>query len=61
MEYVAGLKHHSTFSFYEKGELGQALRVFENRVSTQFSDLNSITWCSEYAMLLIGEMASSRM
>ena len=49
----ARLKHYSTFSLYEKDEFEQALRVFENRVSTQFIDLNDITWRDEYAMLVI--------
>jgi len=53
----ARLKHYSTFSLYEKDEFDQALRVFKNRISTRFSDLNNITWCDEYAMLVIRKMA----
>jgi len=56
----ARLKHYSTFSLYEKDEFDKALRVFENRISTQFSDLNNITWRDEYAMLVIRRMPSPR-
>jgi ubiquinone/menaquinone biosynthesis C-methylase UbiE len=49
----ARLKHYSTFSLYEKDEFEQALRVFENTVSTEFGNLNDVTWHDEYAMLVI--------
>jgi ubiquinone/menaquinone biosynthesis C-methylase UbiE len=52
----ARLKHYSTFSLYEKDELGWALRVFEDRISTDFTDLNNITWHDEYTMLVIRKM-----
>ena len=53
----ARLKHYSTFSLYQKDEFEQALSVFENRVSTQFSDLNNITWRDEYAILVIRKIS----
>jgi ubiquinone/menaquinone biosynthesis C-methylase UbiE len=49
----ARLKHYSTFSLYEKGEFEQALGVFGNRLSTEFTDPNNITWRDEYTMLVI--------
>ena len=49
----ARLKHYSTFSLYEKDEFERALRVFENTISREFSDLNDITWRDEYTLLLI--------
>ena len=52
----ARLKHYSTFSLYEKDEYDHALRVFENRITTHFIDLNDITWCDEYTMLVIRKM-----
>lgn len=52
----ARLKHYSTFSLYEKDELDHALRVFEDRISTQFTDPNNITWRDDYALLVIRKM-----
>jgi ubiquinone/menaquinone biosynthesis C-methylase UbiE len=49
----ARFKHYSTFSLYERDEFERALKVFENTVSTEFSDLANITWRDEYAMLVI--------
>jgi ubiquinone/menaquinone biosynthesis C-methylase UbiE len=49
----ARLKHYSTFSLYGKDEFSRALRAFEDRISTQFTDLNNITWRDDYTMLVI--------
>ena len=49
-------KHYSTFSLYEKDELDHALSVFEDRISTKFTDLNNITWRDEYTMLVLRKM-----
>lgn len=53
----AWLKHYSTFSLYEKDEFSRALSVFEDGISTQFTDLNNITWRDDYTMLVIRKMA----
>lgn len=53
----ARLKHYSTFSLYEKDEFEQALRVFKDRVSIEFANLNNITWRDEYTMLVIDKIA----
>ena len=49
----ARFKHYSTFSLYENAEFEQALKIFENNVSTRFIDLHNITWFDEYAMLVV--------
>ncbi|NER39198.1 MAG: class I SAM-dependent methyltransferase [Oscillatoria sp. SIO1A7] len=47
------VRHYSTFSLYEKGELAEALPIFEERLGEKFSDLNQIKWFDENILLVL--------
>ena len=47
------VRHYSTFSLYEQGELAEALPIFQERLGEKFSDLNRIKWFDENILLVL--------
>ena len=58
LEQAAG-KHYSTFSLYSAGEFREALKVFEERIVEQFTDLNRIKWTDENVMIVFRKTCSN--
>ena len=47
------VRHYSTFSLYEEGELAEALQIFQERIGQKFSDLDRIKWFDENILLVL--------
>lgn len=46
-------RHYSTFSLYEKDELVEALKTFQENIRSQFQDTNQIEWFDENILLVL--------
>jgi len=45
--------HYSTFCFYEKEELNDALQIFEESIKEKFSNTEKINWIDENTMFIM--------